>query len=153
MKYYCYWCIVHCFLVIAPKGEPCFLWSEETNLLIFYLRNSTLLLSPASTEWRECVGLRQGVQILNSRDRGAKCDQRHLLSQALQQEWLQRSPAEVNFHLKNMQLFLKLRHFVRMCQSGHNFQQESQSESFGGFCFVLIMVKCLVLTETELLFL
>lgn len=74
------------------------------------------------------MGLRQGVQILNWRDGGTKCDQGYLLSHALQQEWLQRSPAEVNFHLKNMQLFLKLRHFMRKCQSGHNFQQESQSE-------------------------
>ena len=91
--------------------------------------------------------------ILNQRDRGARCDQRHLLSQVFQREWLQRSPAEVNFHPKNKQLFLKLRHFVRMCQSGHNFQQESQSESFGLFWFVLIMVQYLVLIETELSFL
>lgn len=42
---------------------------------------------------------------------------------------------------------------MRRYKSGHNFQQESQSESFGVFCFVLVMVKCLILTETELSFL
>lgn len=42
---------------------------------------------------------------------------------------------------------LKLRHFVGICQFEHYFQQERQSESFGFFCFVSLMSKCLVLID------
>lgn len=58
MKYHCYRCIARCFLEVAPKGEPYFLWGEETNLLIFYLRKRGTV-DPASTAGRERVGLRR----------------------------------------------------------------------------------------------
>lgn len=52
------------------------------------------------------MGLRQGMQILDWRDKGARCDERDMFSQALQ-----RSPAEVNFHQKNTQHFFLIKAF------------------------------------------
>lgn len=51
--------IAHCFLVAAPKGNPCSLWSGKTNLLIFYLRNRGTIKS--NLQWAE--GLQLFIEI------------------------------------------------------------------------------------------
>lgn len=132
MKYHCYWCIAHCFLVVVPKGEPCCSWSGRQTCLYFTLEKGDCWIQPplsrmsawgsgrrAEPEGQKCWVWPEAPAIPSPLSRNCR--------KGLQQKWI--------FIPRTCGVFLKWRHLMGMCQSGDNFQQESQSESIWAFLF------------------
>lgn len=81
------------------------------------------------------------MQTLSWTDKGARCGERYLFSKALHQQWLQRSPAEENFHLKNTLGFFLIETFCENVPVWIFHRQVKMN--YLGFSLVLIMLKCL----------